>query len=394
MLSKINNNLFQKNANIALVAREVWLNPGTTRVDISRRLNLYRSTVTNITSFLIDSGVVKEEGAGESLPQGGRKPIRLSVDSEFAVAVGIDIQPSHYRIAVLDMYGRPLWEKVGKASGSSLEDMVSETTSLALDEAERLGVPVLGVCFGLPGVHDIEKGLIRYSEPLGVEDYDFRSMFAKRFDVPVLIENDANCAAWHELTAHTHAADENMIVIYGDWHDNSETNESHNGIGVGLGIALGGKVYRGSHFSAGEFCSLSWRAWSKGQTGFTGEDLAKVRTDSAMYRLWMGDLFNSLISLVAVLDPKCVVMHGDPFLDEEGVRRVISEVAPGFSEVAERYGCDFVFHASDCNVVAKGAATVLLHSLFSLPSMESVGSVLFCDWEKRVAEVNGRRRKG
>jgi len=57
---RINNNNFQKNANTSLVAQLIWKSPGISRVDIARELNLYRSTVTNIISALIDDEVVYE----------------------------------------------------------------------------------------------------------------------------------------------------------------------------------------------------------------------------------------------------------------------------------------------------------------------------------------------
>ena len=59
-LMRINNNNFQKNANTSLVAQLIWKSPGISRVDIARELNLYRSTVTNIISALIDDEVVYE----------------------------------------------------------------------------------------------------------------------------------------------------------------------------------------------------------------------------------------------------------------------------------------------------------------------------------------------
>ncbi|MCH3908520.1 MAG: winged helix-turn-helix transcriptional regulator [Sphaerochaeta sp.] len=49
---RINNNNYQKNANIALVSQMIWKNPGISRVEIARQLDLYRSTVTSIISTI------------------------------------------------------------------------------------------------------------------------------------------------------------------------------------------------------------------------------------------------------------------------------------------------------------------------------------------------------
>ena len=94
---RINNNNFQKNANTSLVAQLIWKSPGISRVDIARELNLYRSTVTNIISALIDDEVVYEGEEGSGMSRGGRKPIILRLNEKFGCVVGFDIQPSHYR---------------------------------------------------------------------------------------------------------------------------------------------------------------------------------------------------------------------------------------------------------------------------------------------------------
>ena len=79
----VDNNLFQKNANTSLVARLIWQRKSISRAEIARELNLYRSTVTNITSYLISSGVVVEGKRLASTQQGGRKAVELSINPNF-----------------------------------------------------------------------------------------------------------------------------------------------------------------------------------------------------------------------------------------------------------------------------------------------------------------------
>ena len=77
----VDNNLFQKNANTSLVARIIWQRKSISRAEIARELNLYRSTVTNITAYLIRSGVIQEGRLLESSQQGGRKAVELSLEN-------------------------------------------------------------------------------------------------------------------------------------------------------------------------------------------------------------------------------------------------------------------------------------------------------------------------
>lgn len=56
----IDNNVFQKNANTSLIARLIWQRKSISRAEVARELGLYRSTVTNISSYLIEAGIIKE----------------------------------------------------------------------------------------------------------------------------------------------------------------------------------------------------------------------------------------------------------------------------------------------------------------------------------------------
>ena len=87
----INNNNFQKNSNISRTLEIIWRKNSVSRVEIARQLDLYRSTVSNIINYLIDVGLVLETEEGASHPQGGRKPIHLSLNESFGGILGIEI---------------------------------------------------------------------------------------------------------------------------------------------------------------------------------------------------------------------------------------------------------------------------------------------------------------
>ena len=73
------NNAFQRNSNLSRVFETVWKNPNFSRIDIARKLELYRSTVSNIIGTLVDSGLICEGERGLPTEKGGRKPVFLSI---------------------------------------------------------------------------------------------------------------------------------------------------------------------------------------------------------------------------------------------------------------------------------------------------------------------------
>lgn len=100
---------------------------------------------------------------------------------------------------------------------------------------------LLGVGIGVPGIIDMETGMMRESPNLpGWADYPVRVEIEKRMNTPVILENDANCAALGEkwLGAGRHVGDMLMLTL---------------GTGVGGGIVIGGKIHHGMTGMAGEF---------------------------------------------------------------------------------------------------------------------------------------------
>ncbi|MBO4279490.1 MAG: ROK family transcriptional regulator, partial [Spirochaetales bacterium] len=195
----VDNNLFQKNANTSLVARLIWQRKSISRADIARELNLYRSTVTNITSYLISSGVIVEGKYLASTQQGGRKAVELSVNPNFGCVLGFDIQPSHYRSVILSADGTELWRETGSLGLIPFTEMIDKVIDRALMAHNSIKIPVIAMSFAIPGIIDVANGRVINSFPFGIRDLDIRALVHRRFDFPVFVENDANTAAWVDI---------------------------------------------------------------------------------------------------------------------------------------------------------------------------------------------------
>lgn len=384
---RINNNNFQKNANTSLVAQLVWKSPGISRVDIARELKLYRSTVTNIISALIDDEVVYEGEEGSGMSRGGRKPIILRLNEKFGCVAGFDIQPSHYRIVILDIAGSMLFQDKGKLPDMGFEGILEFLMAFVLKEVALLGLPLLAVCAGIPGIVDADNGVVLYAEPFNLNDFDVHSFFAHRYDVPVFIENDANCTAWLEMTVNRNVNLGDFLCLMADYHEGNYQFGDRSGIGVGIGLSIGGKVYHGSHHSAGEIRTLSWRGHNRGQNGLPEDLLMHSVDDRISWETWMVDLFSSLVPVLSVVDPRVVFIHGKPFSDEKHIRFVLETQCPQFLALLNKINCKLIFDVQDEAVVAKGAAMMFLQKLFAVPELSALeGRSHFC-WDDVIAQA-------
>ena len=97
-----------------------------------------------------------------------------------------------------------------------------------------------GIGLGLPGPIDVKKGLVHFFPNIpGWVDVPLRAILKKRIGLPVFIDNDANlmCLAEYKLGAAKGARNAVCLTL---------------GTGVGGGLIIEGRLYRGSSFAAGE----------------------------------------------------------------------------------------------------------------------------------------------
>ena len=365
------NNVFQKNANTSLVAQLIWRRGGLSRVDISRLLQLNKSTVSNIISYLMEIGLVSEGERKDATSLGGRKPIELTIARDFGCVFGFDLQPSHYRSVIMSADGSILWEVRGSKRQLSFESFVCSVVDEALNAHRGIQIPILALSFSIPGQIDAKNGAIIHCYPFAIRDYHLKDFLKARYDYPIYIENDANCAAWLDLHS-TLVFDfsSNAVTVVADFHEESKRNDSVIGIGAGFGVIIDGKVYHGSHNGAGEFCSISWKRGNPNQSGLNTDLLKRTIDDREALTSWIVDTFVSLVPFLAIMDFDTIILHGNPLSDEEWVRDVLEEKASSFLGVLDKIGCSLVFETQDESVSAKGAALMYLHELYSVPGLE------------------------
>ena len=159
-------------------------------------------------------------------------------------SIGVDLGGTNLRIAAVDEQGT-LVEKVTLGTKVSLgRDHVIDDMCDAIErmsEKYKNSAPLLGIGIGVPGIIDMQTGLLRESPNLpGWADYPVRAEIERRLKTIVILENDANVAAFGEqwLGAAKDYSDVAMLTL---------------GTGVGGGLVLGGAIWRGANGMAGEF---------------------------------------------------------------------------------------------------------------------------------------------
>jgi glucokinase len=164
--------------------------------------------------------------------------------SEKTRVVGFDMGGTKMLASVLDedykeLASAKIRTPVGaspKETVSTIADLIAEALGKASVDASR--VAAIGIA--VPGPIDRADGRVILLPNVAMEDYPLRDKLQDKLDVPVVLENDVNAGTYGEYVRGAAKGMENVIGIFP-------------GTGVGGGIIIGGKLYRGRTGSAGEF---------------------------------------------------------------------------------------------------------------------------------------------
>jgi predicted NBD/HSP70 family sugar kinase len=362
------NKLFE--INTARVLQLLWYSGGISRADMARELGLGKSTITNIVSALEKRDLVRLVESGQSGPNGGRRPDLLAINRRYGCILGLEIQTEFFKAVATDLQGEVVFSHSQTMSfgGKGIEAIFAEVYRTLKPRLLKVGLPLIGVGLGIAGVVDSGSGVILQSNPMGIlERTRFYDEIAGLLDVPVMIENDANCCCWGELVFRKTDRHDSFAFVLGEFRKGRTSGQDYWGVAVGLGLVLDGKVRHGEGFSAGEFKSVLWKEGNSSQFSLSDMEARRVKEDPAVRSKIIRELCEHVAFLVNTLNLSCVVFGGEmATYEDEIVATLREEIARNWS-YEDEVSCDIEFAALGEMAVAYGAAGMFLERFFSIP---------------------------
>lgn len=361
--------------NVSRILRLIWQKRGISRVEIALALGIDKSTVTKIVSSLDEIGLISTLSQGDTGPLGGRKPIFLQINPSFACVGGVEINPGRYVCCLLNMHGTVLFQhqeaiQPGLYEKDTYYGIFFRAFEMIASEAEKLGIPLIGIGVGFPALVDSDKGLIKQSVPLMIYDvFPFVQEVSKIIDIPVIIENDARCCCCGEQLLSENHNIRNMLFLLTEYRVLQPKEASKKNLSVGLGIVVDGKILKGPECSAGEFRSILWNEGNNGQF-FSGEDrLESIDTD--VIQTVFFELAQHVAFLVNTLNLEQVYIGG---IDKKYVDKLLNLIDERIRyqwpyKVEKK--CCISMASLETLSVAYGAASMFLEHMFVLPSLSS-----------------------
>jgi predicted NBD/HSP70 family sugar kinase len=229
--------------NLSLVLKLLRDHGAQSRADLAVATGMTKATTSSLVGDLISRGLVCEVGmsAGQRL---GRPATLVDIDGSSIVAIGVELNVGSMSMVVTDVAGRVLvdrraaWGKRATAPAGVLAKVVTEiqTTIDALDAHQIAGVTV-----AVPGLVDVDRGIIRVAPNFGWRDIPILDVLREGLgeDIHLMLDNEANLGALAEYRRGASTGVDDLVYVLAE-------------SGVGGGVVMEGKLFRGSSGYAGE----------------------------------------------------------------------------------------------------------------------------------------------
>ncbi len=224
-----------------------------TRTELASRLEIDKSTVTENIKPLIAEGLIREETQeGE-----GRKARVLSFVNDRDYFIGLNLGVRRSQVGLISLNGE-IEEEVDFETPSTATfalRMARERIESIYRNNPDKQLRVIGV--SVPGMTDASRSELVYAPNLGWDNVQIADKLKVNESVKVIVENDSTAAAMYEARVRIRRTEEglmsNFILV-------------RSGTGIGVGLVIGGEVFRGSGSGigiAGEFGHMTIVAGGK-----------------------------------------------------------------------------------------------------------------------------------
>ena len=157
------------------------------------------------------------------------------------LTIGVDIGGTKVAAGVVDDQGRILARVRALTPGASPRQVEDTVADVVAQLRQQHDVAAVGI--GAAGFIDDARSRVMFAPNLAWRDEPLRDEVAARVGLPVVVENDANAAAWGEFRFGAGRGERHLVAVTV-------------GTGIGGGVVLGGALYRGRFGMGAEFGHL------------------------------------------------------------------------------------------------------------------------------------------
>lgn len=364
------------------------------RSDVTRALRISPGSATTLTADLIGAGVLREIESPLRESGRGRPPVALEVVSEANHVVGVKLSDEKHTAVLVDFAGNivadaALTVSIGQTPIAQRLTEIQSLLDCLLEKAvmERAQIKFIGI--GLAGLFDHDAGICTWSPLITERNQPIKQLCSDHVGIPVQVDNDTNVLTLAELWFGVGRTMSDFVVV---------TIEN----GVGMGVVLGNRLYRGmrgmglelGHTKVeldGALCRCGRRGCLEAYladyalTREAATALNMVADDSASNTAILGTLYSrakagdvaaqnifrragrflalGLSNVIQLFDPELIILSGERMqFDYLYANEVMSEMQ-SFALSEDRAPTRVQVHGWGDLIWARGAAALALSSL-------------------------------
>jgi len=227
-----------------LAIKHLYFSGSLSSTDLSDLIKKSIPHTNKIIEVLTGDQWVEEKGFGPS--SGGRRPSLYAIKPSMLYILSIAMDQFVTRIALMDMQNKQVmpvqkFDLPLKNNPNALGDL----TAIIERFIKQSGVDssrMAGIGIGMPGFVNPSEG-VNYTHLGGQTGENIVRYISSRLQLPVFIDNDSSLIALAELRFGGAVGKKNVMVVNVGW-------------GIGLGMILDGKMFRGNNGLAGEFSHI------------------------------------------------------------------------------------------------------------------------------------------
>ena len=224
------------------ILKQLFLHGTMSNTEIIKYVKLSTPKIISLLNELKTEGLIEELGQGNS--SGGRRPNLYGNKEDAFYIVSISINIYKTSVSIFNAKNQKITGEhilpLTISHGISIIDPIVAFTENIIRVTQIPREMILGIGIEMPGLVDSATGI---NKTYMISETPVGDLFSQKFGMEVLIENDAKTRAFAELRFGAARSKRNVLAIHIDW-------------GIGLGIIVNGKLYKGRDGFAGEFGHL------------------------------------------------------------------------------------------------------------------------------------------
>lgn len=238
------NQVTAKSHNIRSILKALLYHQQISRVELAELTGLTAATISNLVNELLSQGLVRENGIEQVIsPRVGRPRMTLELNPDARYAIGVHIGIGEYHIVITNLTANIISSTIQKfevcePAETILHSIVDQINYLISQSGIDKNL-IIGIGVGASGLVNVETGTNIYAPNLCWENVPIREWISQEIGIPVAVDNNVRLMCLAEAMFGQGKAANVMAFVYAR-------------VGVGAGLFVDGKLFRGMTAGAGE----------------------------------------------------------------------------------------------------------------------------------------------